>query len=132
MDLEEALIASIREALAPSSAFLYFKKWDLDERVWFKIGITNSLDRRDKEQNVLPVPSETLKVVRFYSMDEARAVEAALHATLRMRRVEGAKNRELYQLSGSDFKAVSKALQRLEGILSKSDNDSRYLLNEPW
>ncbi len=96
-----------------------FKRWDLDERVWFKIGITNSLDRRDREQNILPVPSETLKVVKLNSMDEARAVESAMHMTLRMRRVDGAKNRELYELSGSDFKAVSRALVQLEHMLAK-------------
>ena len=37
--------------------FLYLKKWEVANKKWIKIGITNDPSRRDTEQNVLPVPA---------------------------------------------------------------------------
>ena len=39
-------------------------------------------------------------------MDHARAAEKAFHKVLEKRRIRGAKNKELFQLSPSDYKAV--------------------------
>jgi len=113
--LEEA----IDKALDITPGFLYFKQWSLPEATWFKIGITNSPERRDSEQNVLPVPSQTLYLVRLDSMEHARSVEKALHSVLSSRRVVGAKNKEIFQLSGSDCKAVLTALRDLSDRLSQ-------------
>ena len=84
LSLDEELHMAIQSAFRTPCAYLYFKRWKLGEKVWFKIGRTNSLDRRDKEQNVLPVPSETLKSIKLTSMDKAKAIESALHNVLRI------------------------------------------------
>ena len=115
-NIEEVLLAKIKAALIVPDGYLYFKRWSLAERIWFKIGITNDPSRRDKEQNVLPVPSETLKVVKLSSMEQARAVESVIHKTLSGRLVRGAKNKELFELSGQEYRAVAKALGELERL----------------
>jgi len=116
--LEVILMLKIKDALILPEGYLYFKKWSLDERFWFKIGITNDPSRRDREQNVLPVPSETLKVVKLRSMEQARSVERVMHRVLRPRLVKGASNKEIFELTGEEYRAVARALRNLERILS--------------
>jgi len=113
-NIEEALAKRIKEALVLPNGYLYFKRWSLTDRTWFKIGITNDPSRRDREQNVLPVPSETLRVIRLASIEQARAVEKAIHITLAPRAVKGAKNKELFELNGTEYRAVSRVLRDLE------------------
>lgn len=119
------LFSSVKEAFnrEPSHAYIYFKRWKIKDVIWFKIGRTNSLDRRDKEQNVLPVPSETIKEVELISMEKAIAIESALGNALRGKKIRGAKNNELYQLSGTDYKLVMRCLNMVEK-LSKEELDT--------
>lgn len=117
----EKLEEAIEKALKISPGYLYFKQWSLPDATWFKVGITNCPERRDSEQNVLPVPAQTLYLVRLDSMEHARSVEKAIHAVLSPRRVVGAKNKEIFQLSGSDCKAVLVALRNLSDRLSQPE-----------
>jgi len=119
IDLTEGqLFSSVKEAFdrEPSRAYIYFKRWKIKDVIWFKIGRTNSLERRDKEQNVLPVPSETIKEVELISMEKAIAIESALDIALRGKKIRGAKNKELYQLSGTDYKLVMRCLNMIEKL----------------
>ncbi len=112
-ELFDKLENSIKEALNIKAGYLYFKKWDLPETTWYKIGKTNNPDRRDSEQNVLPVPAQTLYLLKLGSMEQASSVERAILKTLGDRRIIGAKNKELFKLGLSDYKAIVKALKNL-------------------
>jgi len=54
--------------------FLYLKKWE----VGGKIGIINNPNRRDSEQNVLPVPSQLLKIMSMTNRKIAEKIEKEL------------------------------------------------------
>jgi len=123
-ELFNKLETSIEESLNINAGYLYFKKWDLPETTWFKIGKTNNPDRRDLEQNVLPVPAQTLYLLKLDSMEQASSVERAILKTLGDRRIIGAKNKELFKLGGSDYKAVIKALKNLSNKLNKQEKES--------
>ena len=112
-ELFNKLETSIEESLNINAGYLYFKQWDLPETTWFKIGKTNNPDRRDTEQNVLPVPAQTLYILKLDSMEQASSVERAILKTLGDRRIIGAKNKELFKLGAADYKAVIKALKNL-------------------
>ena len=51
-------------------------------------------------------------------MEQASSVEKAILKTLGDRRIIGAKNKELFKLGGSDYKAVIKALKNLSKKLN--------------
>jgi len=120
-DILQRLESEIDKSLVLEPGFLYFKQWALPEATWFKIGVTNSPSRREAEQNVLPVPSQTLYLLRLDSMSHARAVEKALHRVLASKRIQGAMNRELFQLSPKDYGAVLLALKNLSDRVSQPD-----------
>ena len=116
-DLLETLRRSVENALEINCGYLYFKQWNLNETTWYKIGITNSPKRRDNEQNVLPVPAETIFLLRLDSMEQARSLEKAFHRALENRRVKGALNKEIFQLKRSDYKSVMIVLRELRNRL---------------
>lgn len=96
------------------SCWLYFKRWTLpDGTAWYKVGITNNPARRDVEQNVLPVPAETLACVLVGSMDRARGLEAAVHQTLVDQRIRDSGNRELFHLTEAQAAAVKAVIEGL-------------------
>jgi ParB/RepB/Spo0J family partition protein len=102
---------------AQPDGFVYLKKWTLsDGATWWKVGITSDPDRRDDEQNVLPVPAETLRLLRLASMDQARAVEATLHLLLANARIYGANNRELFSFSAAMEAALIAAMDSLQDL----------------
>ena len=117
----QRLESEIDKSLVLEPGFLYFKQWALPEATWFKIGVTNSPSRREAEQNVLPVPSQTLYLLRLDSMGHARAVEKAFHRVLESKRIQGAMNRELFQLSPKDYGAVLVALKNLSDRVSQPE-----------
>jgi hypothetical protein len=84
-----------------------------DGNCWFKVGITNNPDRRDTEQNVLPVAAETIVCVDVGSMDRARAIENVIHQVLEEQRIKDANNREVFHLSAQQASAVKAVLLRL-------------------
>jgi len=98
----------------PTVGFVYLKRWTMpDGSCWFKVGITNNPDRRDTEQNVLPVAAETIVCVDVGSMDRARAIEVVIHQVLEEQRIKDANNRELFHLSAQQASAVKAVLKRL-------------------
>jgi len=103
------------ETATPTVGYVYLKRWTMpDGSCWFKVGITNNPDRRDTEQNVLPVAAETIACVDVGSMDRARAIEAVIHQVLEEQRITDANNRELFHLSAQQASAVKAVLERLE------------------
>ena len=87
-----------------------------DNSRWYKIGITNNLKRREYEQNVLPVPAETLETARFHSIEHAKIAEDAFLKTLSKYRIRGANNREIFDLKPEHVQAVIGAMKALESI----------------
>ena len=102
-----SLIAAIEDARNQTGGYVYLKQWTLaDGTRWFKVGITNNPSRRDAEQNVLPVPAVTLKLMDTQSMDQAAAIEKAIHQQLVAQQVKGAGNRELFHLNDAELAAL--------------------------
>jgi len=102
------------ETAPPTLGFIYLKCWKMpDDSCWYKVGITNNPDRRETEQNVLPVAAETIVCVDVGSMDRARAIESVIHQVLEERRIKDANNRELFHLSTQQASAVKAVLEKL-------------------
>ena len=102
------------ETAPPALGFIYLKRWKMpDESCWYKVGITNNPDRRETEQNVLPVAAETIVCIDVGSMDRARAIESVIHQVLEERRIKDANNRELFHLSTQQASAVKAVLEKL-------------------
>lgn len=98
----------------PTVGFVYLKRWTMpDGSCWFKVGITNNPDRRETEQNVLPVAAETIVCVDVGSIDRARAIEVVIHQVLEEQRIKDANNRELFHLSSQQASAVKAVLMKL-------------------
>lgn len=103
------------DSAPPTAGFIYLKRWTMpDGSRWYKVGVTNSPDRREIEQNVLPVAAESIACVDVGSMDRARAIEAIIHQVLDEQRITDANNRELFHLSDQQAAAVKAVLERLE------------------
>jgi hypothetical protein len=120
-DILEKLEEEIERSLQLQPGYLYLKQWALPDATWFKIGITNSPSRRDSEQNVLPVPAQTVYLVRLDSMEHARATEKAFHKILKSKRIEGAMNKEIFQLSPRDYRSVVMAMKGLADRFAQPD-----------
>jgi hypothetical protein len=114
LKLKERAEQGLGAIASQHSGHLYFKVWALpDGSRWYKIGISNNPERRHSEQNVLPVPPETICTIRLHSLEHARAVEAAFHEVLDGARIRGANNRELFSLKPSQVAAVMGAMNAL-------------------
>jgi hypothetical protein len=115
---DEKLAGALWHALdsaPPTAGFIYLKRWTMpDGSCWYKVGVTNNPDRREIEQNVLPVAAESIACVDVGSMDRARAIEATVHQVLDEQRITDANNRELFHLSDQQAAAVKAVLERLE------------------
>lgn len=102
------------EISPPTLGYIYFKVWAMpDGTCWYKIGITNNPERREIEQNVLPVAAVTISCIDVGSMDRARAIEGVIHRVLDEQRITNANNRELFHLSVQQADAVEAVLERL-------------------
>lgn len=112
-DFEDSLKIAIENARNSTGGYVYLKQWSLaDGTRWFKVGITNNPNRRDAEQNVLPVTAVTLRLMETQSMDQAAAIERALHQQLAAQKVTGAGNRELFHLDDAQLAALMAAMER--------------------
>ena len=113
---DKALAGALWHALdstPPTVGFIYLKRWTMpDGSCWYKIGVTNNPDRRETEQNVLPVAAESIVCVDVGSMDRARAIEAIIHQVLDEQRITNANNRELFHLSDQQASAVKASQAR--------------------
>lgn len=111
--LAVSLTTAISRATTICCGYLYLKVWIMpDESRWYKIGITDDSACRDSEQNVLPTPAFTLKLVHLPSMDHARATEAAIHQVLDERRIRGANNKELFHLKPEQLAALVEVMEQ--------------------
>ncbi len=111
-DLADSLKIAIENARNSTGGYVYLKQWSLaDGTRWLKIGITNNPSRRDAEQNVLPVPAVTLRLIETLSMDQAAAIERALHQQLAAHKVTGAGNRELFHLDDGQLAALMTSME---------------------
>jgi hypothetical protein len=117
VDKDRALLASLIEGgstISEPKGYVYLKQWRLpDGNTWHKIGVTINPNRREVEQNVLPVAAETIACVEFKTIAHARSVEKIIHQKLAHLRISGASNRELFRLSPSQLSAVMSALEHL-------------------
>lgn len=115
--LYEAGRRAIYECMDKASGFVYFKVWAMPGDIrWYKIGITNDPGRRDAEQNVLPVPSETLGLIRMPSIEYARLIESAFRVVLEQSNIKGAGNRELFHLRPKQVVAIVEIMSKLQSI----------------
>lgn len=125
-DLDLALQLETRAKLAMKKAekgYLYFKCWVLpDDSKWYKVGMTNNPARREAEQNVLPVPANTLHIIALESIDHARLAETAFHDVLDHAQIKGAGNRELFTLKPRQVQAVIAAMKQLDSSPSSDVN----------
>lgn len=104
--------AALRDRVRGVSCYLYFKVWSFpDGSRWYKIGITSDLQRRDAEQNVLPVPPETLAAIKFLHSEYAKAAEQAFHGEMLKMQIKGARNRELFSLTPCQVVSVIAAMK---------------------
>lgn len=98
-----------KKYISENEAYLYFKCWSLkDGTKWYKIGVTVDLERREREQNVLPVPSQTLEQIAF---DSQYAAEKAFLQVLEEFKIKDANNRELMELNPIQVKSVISGMQ---------------------
>lgn len=99
----------------PTVGYVYFKRWSMpDGTSWYKVGVSNDPGRRDVEQNVLPVPAQTIVCVDVGNMDRARAIEAVIHKVLKDQRITDSNNRELFHLTIRQAAAVKAVIKKLE------------------
>ena len=93
--------------------FLYLKKWEVANKKWIKIGITNDPSRRDNEQNVLPVPAELLRIISMPDRKIAEKIEKELLEIYFPKRINGANNRELFELDDPDINNLINTIDSL-------------------
>ena len=111
--LTEKLDLALKSA-QEADGYVYFKKWELNkDTCWYKVGITSDPSRRDSEQNVMPIPVQTICCIRVSSMEKAKLIEATVHDLLSDRRIKGAGNRELFELSNKQACSIRRALVNL-------------------
>jgi hypothetical protein len=115
MALAEKLHLELQGNLAEIQGFLYVRCWVLSSSSrWYKIGVTNDPQRREAEQNVLPVSATTIACIRMASMEHARTAERSIHKCLESHRIRGAGNKELFSLDPAHLSAVLAIIKGLE------------------
>lgn len=129
-DLDLAIKLEQRATLEMNKAeksYLYFKCWVLpDDSKWYKIGITNNPSRREAEQNILPVPANTLHIIALPSTNHARLAETAFHDVLNHAQIKNAGNRELFTLKPSQVQAVIAAMKQLDSLSSSLESQLAF------
>lgn len=112
--LLSSLVNGIR-GMESAKGYVYLKRWRMgDGTTWYKIGITGNPQRRENEQNVIPVPAETIALVELASMWQARNVERTFLEKLQHLKIRGAGNRELFHLDSRQLGALMHAFEHLK------------------
>lgn len=112
--LAEKLHAAFEDQFLRIRGYLYLRCWALsDSDRWYKIGMTNNPNRREAEQNVLPVAAETLVCVELPSLEHAKTAEKATLQLLVDFRIRNASNRELLRLQPDQVAALVGEISRL-------------------
>ena len=115
IELSKELFNNIEKAIADVKGYLYIRRWKLsDGTQWFKIGITNNLERREYEQNVLPVAAETLASAKLASMDAARAIEKSIQKVIKKYQIKNSNNRELFKLKPEDLASIIDLFKKID------------------
>ena len=115
LELSTNLMENINKNLKNVEGFLYIKTWKINKQTqWFKIGITNDLERRELEQNVLPVAAKTLATAKVASMDHARSIEQSIHKVIEDFKINNANNRELFRLKPDDLASLIEIFKKID------------------
>ena len=142
IELVRNLVDRTKQYISENEAYLYFKCLSLkDGTKWYKLGVTVDLERREREQNLLPVPSQTLEQVSFDSQDAAYAAEKAFLKVLEEFKIKDANNRELMELNPTQVKSVINGMQFFKdnefknqsaniSVKKNNKNDSSLLNNQ--
>lgn len=109
--LADEILEKINES---EETFLYLKKWEVAGKKWLKLGITNNPDRRDSEQNVLPVPSELMKLVKMPNRKIAEKIEHELLDAYSSHKINGANNQELFEMNDTEVENLISTISSLE------------------
>ncbi len=112
-ELAHASKFALDAAAIQEQSCVYFKVWKTQDFAWYKIGVTTDATRRDKEQNVLPVPATTIALLRLPTFFAARSVELAMHKLLEPYRITGANNKEIFTLDPPQVSAIIAAMKKL-------------------
>ena len=106
---------NIKNNLKNVEGYLYIKTWKISGQTqWFKIGITNDLDRREYEQNVLPVAAKTLATAKVASMEHARSIEKSIHKVIEKYKIKNSNNRELFRLKPDDLASLLEIFKKID------------------
>jgi len=142
IELVRNLVDRTKQYISENEAYLYFKCLSLkDGTKWYKLGVTVDLERREREQNLLPVPSQTLEQVSSDSQDAAYAAEKAILKVLEEFKIKDANNRELMELNPTQVKSVINGMQFFKdnefknqsaniSVKKNNKNDSSLLNNQ--
>ena len=115
VDLSKELIETMNQDLRKVAGFLYIRRWKVSGgTTWFKIGITNDLDRRESEQNVLPVAAKTLATAKVASMEHARAIEKSIQNVIYKYQIKNSNNRELFRLKPDDLASLLDLFKKID------------------
>ena len=116
--ISDDLANQILNKLDEEETFLYVKRWIVGEKKWIKIGITNNPDRRDSEQNVLPVPAELMKLAKMPNRKTAEKIEKELLEYYFSNKIKGANNKELLELEDKEIESLIATINSLENKLN--------------
>ena len=97
------LANQILNKIEEEDTYIYLKRWIVGGKKWIKLGITNNPDRRDSEQNVLPVPAELMKLAKMPNRKTAEKIEKELLEHYLSKKIKGANNKELLELEDQDI-----------------------------
>ena len=114
LELSKELIESINKNVKQVEGFLYIRTWKVSNTKWFKIGITNNLDRRESEQNVLPVAAETIATAKVASMDHAKSIEKSIHKVIKKYKIKDSNNRELFKLEPENLASLLDLFKKID------------------
>ena len=115
LKLSTNLMENINKDLKNVEGYLYIRTWKINKQTqWFKIGITNDLERREMEQNVLPVAAKTLATAKVASMDHARSIEQSIHKVMEDFKINNANNNELFKLKPDDLASLIEIFKKID------------------
>ena len=115
LELSTNLMENINKDLKNVEGYLYIRTWKINKQTqWFKIGITNDLERREMEQNVLPVAAKTLATAKVASMDHARSIEQSIHKVIEDFKINNANNNELFKLKPDDLASLIEIFKKID------------------
>jgi len=115
LNLSKDLYQNLNKNLKKVDGYIYIRRWKLNDGTkWFKIGKTNDLERRESEQNVLPVSAETLATAKLASMQHANVAEQTIHKIIKKYQIKNANNKELFKLEPEDLASIIDLFEKID------------------